>query len=47
MIISEKYAKRLIATGKAKSTGHCIHDGERYMIIDRIDLQRTDHAGVK
>jgi hypothetical protein len=40
MIISKKYAQKLVREGKAKIEGRTT-DG--YIIITRYDLQRTDH----
>jgi len=47
MIISKKYALRLIREGKARKVGKLKPDpNDRYrvyVIVDRLDLQRTDH----
>ena len=43
MIISRKYAKHIIRIGKAMKSGIVTIDGKRYRIINRTDLQRTDH----
>lgn len=44
MIIKTATAKRLIAAGKAENLGTVTQDGKTYMIVNRYDLQRTDHA---
>lgn len=44
MIISKSYAEKLIRAGKADHIGYCLHDGDRYAVINRNDKQRTDHA---
>jgi hypothetical protein len=47
MIISLAYAKRLIKAGKATIATRCYSlTGEAYWVINRHDLQRTDHAVV-
>jgi hypothetical protein len=46
MIISLAYAKRLIKSGKATIVAICTTDDVEYYVIDRHDLQRTDHAEV-
>jgi predicted site-specific integrase-resolvase len=46
MIISIAYAKRLIKSGKATIVATVTHDGVEYYVINRHDLQRTDHAEV-
>ena len=44
MIVSSSYAKRLIREGKAEVVGTCTEtDGRQYVVINRYDLQRTDH----
>ena len=45
MIITKKYALRLIKQGKAKvETGVIDNDGQvRYIAITRYDVRRTDH----
>lgn len=47
MIISSKYAKHLVATKKAQEIGIINDNDQRYMAIDRIDFQRTDHYLLK
>jgi len=46
MIISLAYAKRLIKAGKATIATRCYNSltGEAYWVINRHDLQRTDHV---
>ena len=48
MLISLAYAKRLIKAGKATIATRCYNSltGEAYWVINRHDLQRTDHAVV-
>jgi len=44
MIISKKYALKLIKDGKATAdSGRTCDNGKMYVIITRYDLQRTDH----
>jgi hypothetical protein len=47
MILSEKYLKKLVRKGKAIERG--IVSGPldiRLMVVDRLDIQRTDHYEV-
>ena len=52
MIITKKYALKLVAEGKAKIEGRTTDAprwverdfGTTYLIITRYDKQRTDHA---
>jgi hypothetical protein len=48
MIITKAHAQRLIKAGKARTIAGDIatHDGKRYQIVDRLDLQRVDHYEV-
>ena len=55
MIITKKYAKRLVREGKAKLEDGQVTDqarwqerymGKVYQIVTRYDLQRTDHYEV-
>ena len=46
MIITLAYAKRLIKAGKATIVSTCYDNGLEYLVINRHDLQRTDHAEV-
>ena len=43
MVLTEKYLKRKIKEGNAVSRGTTVHFGWRAEIVDRYDLQRTDH----
>lgn len=48
MIISRKYAKKLVREGKAEETGltcegHRWPEGDHLVVLNRFDLQRTDH----
>ena len=49
MIISLAYAKRLVKAGKASIVSRCHNSstGDAYWVINRHDLQRTDHAVVE
>jgi len=44
MIISSGYAHRLIRQGKARKVGLVSSWGWMYLVIDRLDRQRTDHV---
>jgi len=44
MIIKIQTAKRLIKSGKADHIGNVTSDGKKYMVVDRYDMQRTDHV---
>jgi hypothetical protein len=46
MILTLAYAKRLIKSGKATIVTTVTHDNVEYYVINRHDLQRTDHAEV-
>ena len=46
MILTLEYARRLIKSGKATIVAIVTHDGVEYYVINRHDLQRTDHAAV-
>lgn len=46
MILTLAYAKRLIKSGKATIVTTVTHDDVEYYVINRHDLQRTDHAEV-
>jgi hypothetical protein len=46
MILTLAYAKRLIKAGKATIVTTVTHDGVEYYVINRYDLQRTDHTKV-
>ena len=47
MIISKKYADRLIRKGKAVETALVTtENGDTYQAIDRLDRQRVDHYRV-
>lgn len=43
MIITKRTAQKAIKAGTARMVGTCIHDGWRWAIIDRLDIQRVDH----
>jgi len=43
MIIKKQTAKKAIKKGTAREVGTCIHNNSRYMIVERLDYQRTDH----
>ena len=44
MIITRKYMDRLVKAGNARVVGTVVSNGWRYYVINRLDLQRTDHA---
>ena len=44
MIIVLDYAKRLIKAGKATIVSTVTDNGAEYYVINRHDIQRTDHA---
>jgi hypothetical protein len=46
MIITLAYAKRLIKSRKATIVTTCHDNGRKYIVINRHNLQRTDHAEV-
>lgn len=46
MIITIAYAKRLIKAGKATIVATVTDNGAKYYVINRHDIQRTDHAMV-
>lgn len=43
MIITEKYARKLMQAGKARSVGTVIDGNKQYMTLIRTDIQRVDH----
>jgi len=43
MIISKKYALKLVKLKKAEVVGVITQDGKKYVAINRFDKQRTDH----
>lgn len=43
MIISRGYAKKLVRQGKATEDNCTYHNGRRYQIVIRHDVQRVDH----
>ncbi len=43
MIISRSHANRLVREGRATKDGATYHDGQRYQIVIRHDVQRVDH----
>ena len=46
MILTIAYAKRLIKAGKATIVATVTDNGAEYYVINRHDIQRTDHAMV-
>ena len=54
MIITKKYARKLVKAGKAKIDGRTTdqptweqrYGGKTYVVVQRYDLQRTDHYEV-
>ena len=55
MIITRKYAMRLVREGKARIDGRTTDqarwsdcdNGKTYRIVERLDVQRTDHYVIK
>lgn len=47
MIIKIGTAKKLIRAGKARVMGTCIDNGCRWLVIERLDLQRIDHVRIE
>lgn len=51
MIISKKYAKKMIKEGRAQEDGRTTdqpnweqrYNGKTYVVVQRFDFQRTDH----
>lgn len=43
MIISKRYALKLVKNGKACNKGIVKHNGDDYVVLDRYDNLRTDH----
>ena len=46
MILTFKYANRLIKAGKATIVATVTDNGAVYYVLNRHDLQRTDHVEV-
>jgi hypothetical protein len=46
MTLTLAHVKRLIKSGKAAIVTTVTHDDVEYYVINRHDLQRTDHAEV-
>jgi hypothetical protein len=46
MIITLAYAKRLIKAGKASIVATVTDNGLQYVVLNRHDIQRTDHAEI-
>jgi hypothetical protein len=46
MIINKKYAEQLVNRGQAEKIGTVAQDGKTYQVINRFDLQRTDHYAI-
>lgn len=44
MILTIAYAKRFIKAGKATIVATVTDNGADYYVINRHDIQRTDHA---
>lgn len=44
MIISKPYAARLVKKGKAEVVGRMFDGRDSYLVINRLDKFRTDHA---
>jgi len=51
MLITKSHAKRLMRQGKARPVGRTTdqprwcdrHNGQTYVVLDRLDLHRVDH----
>jgi len=43
MIISKKYAQKLIRDNKARKAGTTTHNMIVYRCVDRLDINRVDH----
>jgi len=45
VVISRRYARELVREGRAREVGvtRGDQDWERYVIVERLDLQRVDH----
>lgn len=43
MILSRRYLTKLVRAGKGVVRGTVTDDGVRYTVVDRLDVQRTDH----
>jgi hypothetical protein len=46
MIISKKYAEMLVKRGQAEKIGTVTQDGKTYQVVNRFDIQRTDHYAI-
>jgi hypothetical protein len=47
MEIKTATAEKAIRKGTARKQGTCISDGWRWQIVERLDLQRTDHYRIE
>jgi hypothetical protein len=43
-VICNDYAKRLLKAGKLIQRGHVTIEGRRWLVLDRMDLQITQHT---
>ena len=46
MIITKAYATRLVLDGKATIITTCLDNEQDYIVLNRHDIDRTDHAKV-
>jgi len=46
MIITKAYATRLVLDGKATIITTCLDNEQDYIVLNRHDIERTDHAQV-
>ena len=44
MDIKMATALRAISKGTARAVGTVVSDGWRWLVVERLDLQRTDHV---
>ncbi len=43
MILTRKHLRRVVLRGDGTEGGICHHEGRNYIIVDRHDLQTTQH----
>ena len=46
-IIKRQTATKAIKSGSARKIGTCVSDGWRWQIVERTDMQRTDHYRIE
>jgi IS1 family transposase len=47
MEITKKQAQRLIKSCKAREVGTVLNQGWRWMAVERLDMQGTDHYRIE